>query len=83
MLPQRQKRNVCILHFLHMPIEDTFLDLDVDIDATSKENADPAFTDNDSSVPKDAPDSKEIKTGASEGQPLTSPMETSNTEDTK
>lgn len=40
-------------------------------------------TDNDSSVPKDAPDSKEIKTGASEGQPLTSPMETSNTEDTK
>jgi SWI/SNF related-matrix-associated actin-dependent regulator of chromatin subfamily C len=72
----------CILHFLQMPIEDTFIDCDVDIDASSKEIADPAFTNNDSSVPKDAPESKEIKTGASEGQPLTSPMETSNAEDT-
>lgn len=72
----------CILHFLQMPIEDTFIDCDVDIDASSKENSDPAFTNNDSSVPKDAPESKEINTGASEGQPLTSPMETSNTADT-
>ena len=72
----------CILHFLQMPIEDTFLDCDDDIDASSKENADPASTNNDSSVSKDAPETKESKTGASEGQALTSPMETSNTEDT-
>lgn len=71
----------CILHFLQMPIEDTFLDCDDDIDASSKENVDPASTNNDSSVSKDAPETKESKTDASEGQPLTSPMETSNTED--
>lgn len=71
----------CILHFLQMPIEDTFLDCDADIDTVSKENVDSAATKNDSSISKDAPDTKEVKTGASEGQPLTSPMETSNTED--
>ena len=72
----------CILHFLQMPIEDTFLDCDDEIDTSSKENADPASINNDSSVSKDASETKESKTGASEGQPLTTPVETSNAEDT-
>ncbi|KAG2703460.1 hypothetical protein I3760_06G138400 [Carya illinoinensis] len=70
----------CILHFLQMPIEETFLDGDVDIDASSKEIVDPDSTNNDSSVAKDAPETEDVRTGAGEGQPLTSAMETSNTD---
>ncbi|XP_061363567.1 SWI/SNF complex subunit SWI3D-like [Gastrolobium bilobum] len=44
----------CILHFVQMPIEDTFVDCDDDIDAGCKETADPAAKNNDSSVHNDA-----------------------------
>ncbi|RDY08820.1 SWI/SNF complex subunit SWI3D, partial [Mucuna pruriens] len=40
----------CILHFFQMPIEDAF----VDVDASCKENIDPATSKNDASVHKDA-----------------------------
>lgn len=67
----------CILHFVQMPIEDTFLDYEDDIDASAKETADPTSTDNESLAPKDAPETTENKTGASESDPQTSPVETS------
>lgn len=44
----------CILHFVQMPIADAFVDCDDDVDASCKETADPAATNNDSSVDKDA-----------------------------
>ncbi|KAK9286744.1 hypothetical protein L1049_015148 [Liquidambar formosana] len=71
----------CILHFVQMPIEDTFLDCDDEIDATIQENIDQTLTNNDSSIPKDATETKETKNGACEGQPVPSPMETSKPED--
>ncbi|KRH24487.2 hypothetical protein GLYMA_12G044200v4 [Glycine max] len=44
----------CILHFVQMPIEDTFVDCDDDVDAGCKETADPVATKSDSSMDKDA-----------------------------
>jgi SWI/SNF related-matrix-associated actin-dependent regulator of chromatin subfamily C len=43
----------CILHFVQMPIVDAFLDCDDDVDAGSKETADPAATNNTLSIDKD------------------------------
>ncbi|KAK3195523.1 hypothetical protein Dsin_026833 [Dipteronia sinensis] len=70
----------CILHFVQMPIEDAFFDLNDDVDANSKEITDPAATHDDNSVPKDVPETSESKTGADEGPSQTSPMETSKPE---
>ncbi|RDX69438.1 SWI/SNF complex subunit SWI3D, partial [Mucuna pruriens] len=44
----------CILHFVQMPIEDTFVDCDDDVHAGCKETADPVAANNDSSMDKDA-----------------------------
>ncbi|KAL2328943.1 hypothetical protein Fmac_022370 [Flemingia macrophylla] len=44
----------CILHFVQMPIEDTFIDCEDDVDAGCKETVDQVATDNDSSMDKDA-----------------------------
>ena len=44
----------CILHFVQMPIEDAFMDCDGDVEASCKETADPAATNNDASSHKDA-----------------------------
>ena len=44
----------CILHFVQMPIEDTFVDCDDDVVAVCKETVDPVATNNDSSMDKDA-----------------------------
>ncbi|KAK2633305.1 hypothetical protein Ddye_003872 [Dipteronia dyeriana] len=70
----------CILHFVQMPIEDAFFDLNDDVDANSKETTDPAATHDDNSVPKDVPETSESKTGADEGPSQTSPMEASKPE---
>ncbi|WJX51479.1 hypothetical protein P8452_37673 [Trifolium repens] len=43
----------CILHFVQMPIVDAFLDCDDDVNAGSKETADPAATNNNLSIDKD------------------------------
>ncbi|KAF7840934.1 SWI/SNF complex subunit SWI3D [Senna tora] len=60
----------CILHFVQMPIEDAFVD-NGDVDASCKETADPAATNNDSSVLKDGSEAVEHKTSDSiEGQVL-------------
>lgn len=67
----------CILHFVQMPIEDTFRDCDDDVDASSKEIQDLDSTDKDSSTPKDVCETTESKLGANENQSPTSPMETS------
>ncbi|KAK2988566.1 hypothetical protein RJ640_016426 [Escallonia rubra] len=49
----------CILHFVQMPIEDTFLDCDEDMDTSIKNSADPDSTKDDASAPKDAPETTE------------------------
>lgn len=70
----------CILHFVQMPIEDTFIDCDDETNVNPQENADPVSANNDSSVPKDIPESTESKTDVSEGHPPSSAMETSKPE---
>ncbi|KAK6946220.1 SMARCC, C-terminal [Dillenia turbinata] len=71
-------RTQCILHFLQMPIEDTFLDGEDQIDATPQENVDTGTSNNDdTSVPKDAPEMTETKTSGTEGQPQSTPVESS------
>ncbi|GAV73735.1 Myb_DNA-binding domain-containing protein/ZZ domain-containing protein/SWIRM domain-containing protein [Cephalotus follicularis] len=72
----------CILHFVQMPIEDTFLDCDDETDPSSKEVADPTGANNDASGPKDAPETIKSKTDANDAQPQPSPMETLKPEDT-
>ncbi|XP_068324343.1 SWI/SNF complex subunit SWI3D-like isoform X1 [Pyrus communis] len=67
----------CILHFVQMPIEDTFLDYEDGLEGSAKETADPTSTGNDLSAPKDAPETTENKTAVNESDPQTSPMETS------
>ncbi|XP_048336251.2 SWI/SNF complex subunit SWI3D [Ziziphus jujuba] len=67
----------CILHFVQMPIEDTFLDCDDDIDANSKEIQDIDSTEKDLSIPKDASEATESKTGVNENHSPSSPMDTS------
>ncbi|GMP37974.1 hypothetical protein CsSME_00009418 [Camellia sinensis var. sinensis] len=71
----------CILHFVQMPIEDTFMDCDDEKDASVKENADTAMADNDSSTPKETPEIPESRTGTDENQPQSSPMEIPKPED--
>lgn len=51
----------CILHFVQMPIEDAFVDCDDDVDAGSKETADPVATNNNLSMDEDkAKDASEV-----------------------
>ncbi|KAA8545960.1 hypothetical protein F0562_020589 [Nyssa sinensis] len=71
----------CILHFVQMPIEDTFLDCDDESDAIHKENATLVLNNIDSSASKDAPETTESKTSLNEIQHLSSPMVTSKPED--
>ncbi|KAJ7967336.1 SWI/SNF complex subunit SWI3D [Quillaja saponaria] len=71
----------CILHFVQMPIQDTFLDCDDDIDANSKGTSDPSTTKNDSSVPENASEMMESKTADGEGQALARSNGTSKAED--
>lgn len=73
----------CILHFVQMPIEDTFLDCDDDIDSSSKETANPSSSDKGSLAPKDAAETTEGETAANENQSTTSPVETSKEETTE
>uniref|UniRef100_A0A6M2F0Q8 SWI/SNF complex subunit SWI3D n=1 Tax=Populus davidiana TaxID=266767 RepID=A0A6M2F0Q8_9ROSI len=72
----------CILHFVQMPIEDAFFDIANDMDGTSKVTVDADATVDKTSGPKDVLDTSESKTGASEDQPLTPPMEASKPEGT-
>lgn len=43
----------CILHFIQMPIEDTFLESEDNVEVSPKETAVPPSSENDSSVPAD------------------------------
>lgn len=58
----------CILHFLQMPIEDTFLDSDEEIVGAGKENADADQINNESSAPNDAAEMTESKGNANDKQ---------------
>lgn len=75
----------CILHFVQMPIEDSFLDLNDNIDSHSKETANPSsaqkdLPQKDSLAPKDAAQATEGVTPAKDDQSPTSPKETSKEE---
>lgn len=72
----------CILHFVQMPIEDTFLDSCDEIDNTSKGNSDAVPTNDGTSAPKDGPETAESKDNAKDNDPSSSPMENSKPEDT-
>ncbi|XP_021731613.1 SWI/SNF complex subunit SWI3D-like [Chenopodium quinoa] len=61
----------CILHFLQMPIEDTFLDCD-DTKILALENGEPASTSNELPVPKDNPEPLEGDTGKDNDGPAES-----------
>ncbi|KAK7283492.1 hypothetical protein RIF29_13043 [Crotalaria pallida] len=77
-----KSKSQCILHFLQMPIEDAYVDCGDDVDASCKETADPATTNNDSSVHKDASEVIENKASDSiEGQVVTQHDETPMPED--
>ncbi|XP_062093123.1 SWI/SNF complex subunit SWI3D [Humulus lupulus] len=71
----------CILHFVQMPIEDSFFDSSDDSVSCSKETADPASSDK--LAPKDAPETNDSETAANENQSTTSPTETSKEETTE
>ncbi|XP_057494693.1 SWI/SNF complex subunit SWI3D [Actinidia eriantha] len=71
----------CILHFIQMPIEDTFMDCDDEIDARIKENADPTIENNDSSAPKGEPETMEGRIGADENLLESAPVEISKPDD--
>ncbi|KAM7474988.1 hypothetical protein LguiB_022231 [Lonicera macranthoides] len=72
-------KSQCILHFVQMPIEDTFLDCDDETDATSLiGSADPVSTADDASAPNDEPETVGNKDGATnDNQPSPSPVEIS------
>lgn len=70
----------CILHFVQMPIEDTFMDCADETDSSLKENADPISTTDDALDPKDANEKTEHKDGTDDNLPLSSPMEISKPE---
>uniref|UniRef100_A0A803LP45 SWI/SNF complex subunit SWI3D n=1 Tax=Chenopodium quinoa TaxID=63459 RepID=A0A803LP45_CHEQI len=61
----------CILHFLQMPIEDTFLDCD-DTKILALENGEPASTSNELPVPKNNPEPLEGDAGKDKGGPAES-----------
>ncbi|TQD81286.1 hypothetical protein C1H46_033168 [Malus baccata] len=67
----------CILHFVQMPIEDTFLDYVDGFDGSAKETACPTSTGNDLSAPKGASEATENKTAVNASDPQTFPIETS------
>ncbi|KAL6963878.1 hypothetical protein U1Q18_034885 [Sarracenia purpurea var. burkii] len=71
----------CILHFIQMPIEDTFMDCNDENDSHLKENEDPTTGNDDSSAPKDAPETTDGKTAADENRPESSPMRISKPKD--
>ena len=71
----------CILHFVQMPIEDTFFYCDDETDANPQENTDPVSANHDSSASKDNPEATESKTDVNEGHPPSSAMEMSKLED--
>ncbi|XWS62809.1 hypothetical protein CRYUN_Cryun06bG0042300 [Craigia yunnanensis] len=73
----------CILHFVQMPIVDVFSNDDDNIGTNSKETAGPATMSDETSVPKDVPETTESKTTPQEDQAQTTPMETSKPEDDK
>ncbi|XWS67930.1 hypothetical protein CRYUN_Cryun04dG0047100 [Craigia yunnanensis] len=73
----------CILHFVQMPIQDVFFNCDDNIDANSKETAGPAAMSDETSIPKDVPETTKSKTTHQEDQPQTTPMETSKPEGEK
>ncbi|CAN0866844.1 SWI/SNF complex subunit SWI3D [Linum grandiflorum] len=66
----------CILHFVQMPIDDAFFDCD-DMEDSQKEIADTGATN------ETAPETIDVKADSKEDQSRTSPVETSNPEDTK
>lgn len=85
-------KNQCILHFLQMPIEDTFLDCDDDAqenkDCENKDkeetknkeednNGDLGSNEADKSVHAEAPETLDNAAGAADAQNLLSPAETS------
>ncbi|XP_071935450.1 SWI/SNF complex subunit SWI3D-like isoform X1 [Coffea arabica] len=72
----------CILHFVQMPIEDTFLDSCDEGDIPSKGNSDAVPINDDTSAPKDGPETAESKVKAKDDDPSSSPMESSKPEDT-
>ena len=73
----------CILHFVQMPIEDSFLAFDDDVDSSSKETANPASSEKDSSAAKDNAEATEGEAAANESKAPTSPMETQKEEMTE
>ena len=70
----------CILHFIQMPIEDVFFNCDDNIVTNLKETAEPAAMSDETSVPKNVPETKGSKTTPQEDQAQTTPMETSKSE---
>ncbi|KAL4364311.1 hypothetical protein GQ457_04G002220 [Hibiscus cannabinus] len=79
----------CILRFVQMPIEDVFYNCDDNMDTNSKETAGPAAVSDESSVPKDAPETKQSNTSPQadqvpqEDHDQTTTMETSKPADEK
>lgn len=70
----------CILHFVQMPIEDTFMDSADEPDSSLKETADPVSTTDDTPDPKDATEKTTPKDGTADDLPLSTPMEISKPE---
>ncbi|XVF45260.1 hypothetical protein PTKIN_Ptkin02bG0191000 [Pterospermum kingtungense] len=71
----------CILHFVQMPIEDVFSNSDDKINTNSKETAGPAAVSDETSVPKDVPETTESKTAPQGDEAQTTVMEISKPED--
>ncbi|XP_070041660.1 SWI/SNF complex subunit SWI3D isoform X1 [Nicotiana tomentosiformis] len=69
----------CILHFIEMPIEDIFLDTDVESNKSVKEKEDTVLSKDDTSASIDAPETKESKDDGNDNQ-LSSTVETSKPE---
>ncbi|XP_047320012.1 SWI/SNF complex subunit SWI3D [Impatiens glandulifera] len=73
-------RTQCILHFIQMPIEDTFIDCDDEVDDKSKENVNPVSV-NDSSAPENEAEVTEDKADPDENQKVSTPVDISKEED--
>ncbi|KAL3538957.1 hypothetical protein ACH5RR_002323 [Cinchona calisaya] len=65
----------CILHFVQMQIEDTFLDGCDEIEHNSEGNPDAISISNDSSAQKNGPETTESKDKENDNQPSSSPVE--------
>ncbi|XP_038887838.1 SWI/SNF complex subunit SWI3D [Benincasa hispida] len=68
----------CILHFIQMPIEDTFLEYEGNVEVSAKETIVPPLIENDSSVPSDITESMDNKATGKEA----SNVESASKEDT-